>query len=726
MMLSIGTGLTFVKNYVAAVFGGNTSYNPVHVFGSDLVTWYGNSVEELWAEHRACWEDSPELVVNGDFSDGVNGWAYAGAGAFSVSANAGVLTLPAVVANRNDRQIHTTLADLTPGRSYRVSVRVVSASSVTLITAGFSGNLADSDTTPAFAQATGPGTIVFTGQATAATMFLRLMATTYSGGGSFSVTDISVREVDFSKPRLFSDNLGTTPITGLEQTVGVILDKSKGLELGPEKFSGFATLGPGWVVEADGSWSCVNTSGSNSDARVDLPNTPGVWNRVAFTLLENTLTSNGCFPMSTSPFSLGAIPGDRVVISNPLSDTVTSRFVIFRAAPGSTLRISNISVRELPGHHLSQSTATSRGRLSARYNEAGQNVNLMTTPWTLDRAVRTVSLDQPPPGYGQAIKLAADTENAVHFLRNVTGPAGRYFGVLAKAAEYPFVEIRPAGLGVNGVRWDLASGVPVLVGPNVAAHGIESVGDGWYWCWMELIPSVTSSSDFRIHLSPENSSASYAGDNTSGILIASPDRRGTRYPFVPLHQRVNSASDYDTVGFPARLVMDGVDDSWLTGAIDLTATDKVTVLTTVKKRSDAAQGVVFEFGAGAQNGSFNITASASAGPNFQTFIRGTANSFATSPAGYPAPTVRVIGALGDISAPSAILRIDGAQVTASSAGLGTGNYGNYPLHVGRRNNISTPFNGDIFSLPMVVRRLATPEEITAAESAFGRTIGVLQ
>ena len=55
---------------------------------------------------------------------------------------------------------------------------------------------------------------------------------------------------------LFQDAAGTTPVTAVEQPVGLMLDKSKGLVLGPElvtngDFSNGATgwtLGSGWSV----------------------------------------------------------------------------------------------------------------------------------------------------------------------------------------------------------------------------------------------------------------------------------------------------------------------------------------------------------------------------------------------------------------------------------------------------------------------------------------------
>ena len=46
---------------------------------------------------------------------------------------------------------------------------------------------------------------------------------------------------DFST--MFQDSAGTTPVTAVEQPVGLILDKSKGLALGPDALGGAGALG---------------------------------------------------------------------------------------------------------------------------------------------------------------------------------------------------------------------------------------------------------------------------------------------------------------------------------------------------------------------------------------------------------------------------------------------------------------------------------------------------
>jgi hypothetical protein len=51
-----------------------------------------------------------------------------------------------------------------------------------------------------------------------------------------------------------------------------------------------------------------------------------------------------------------------------------------------------------------------------------------------------------------------------------------------------------------------------------------------------------------------------------------------------------------------------------------------------------------------------------------------------------------------------VLRVNAAKFT-STADQGDGNFGNYPLYIGRRGGTTLPFNGHLYSL--IVRGAAT-------------------
>ena len=79
--------------------------------------------------------------------------------------------------------------------------------------------------------------------------------------------------------------------------------------------------------------------------------------------------------------------------------------------------------------------------------------------------------------------------------------------------------------------------------------------------------------------------------------------------------------------------------------------------------------------------------------------------------------------LSDISAPSLSLAINGAAYVSSTSTQGTGNFGNYPLFIGRRNNTNLPFNGRLYSLA-VLGRTATDAELSSMEAWVAGKTGV--
>jgi hypothetical protein len=170
------------------------------------------------------------------------------------------------------------------------------------------------------------------------------------------------------------------------------------------------------------------------------------------------------------------------------------------------------------------------------------------------------------------------------------------------------------------------------------------------------------------------------------------------------------------------LFFDGVDDSLATAAINFTSTDKMTVFAGVRKLSDAAYSYLLELSDSldVNNGSFYIRAPSGAVPTFNTASKGT-SAAAVTVSGYAAPVTAVLSGRYNISAPSCLLAVNGsASSTASSQG--TGNYGNYPLNIGRRNNSVSPFNGHLYGL--VVRGSAsTDSQIVSAEAWMNQKTG---
>lgn len=165
------------------------------------------------------------------------------------------------------------------------------------------------------------------------------------------------------------------------------------------------------------------------------------------------------------------------------------------------------------------------------------------------------------------------------------------------------------------------------------------------------------------------------------------------------------------------LQYDGLDDFYVTSAINFSATDKMTVFAGVRKLSDAAQGIVAELNNGGTN-RFSIFAPPSGLTGYVGSSGGSTVVF-TPGTTEPAPHSAVLTLRGDISGDLAELRVNSTTIKQVTTDQGTGNYANAVMHIGRRGGATLPFNGYEFGL--IVRGAATSATQIASTEAWLNT-----
>ena len=209
-----------------------------------------------------------------------------------------------------------------------------------------------------------------------------------------------------------------------------------------------------------------------------------------------------------------------------------------------------------------------------------------------------------------------------------------------------------------------------------------------------------------------------AGQSVGRMLDKS--GRGNHATQATLAQR--PTYQIDSTGRPY-LSFDGVDDGMVTGTIT-PGTNKVQVFSGVRKLSDALRGVVAEMSAtiAGNAGVFTLITSSSSGPNYTFSSKGTVQTDNVGST-YTAPITNVVSALGDISGPSSLVRVNGSQVGSVLTTQGTGNYLAYPLYIGRRGGSSLPFNGRIYSLIVRFGAPLTIGQITSTENYVNSKTG---
>jgi hypothetical protein len=518
---------------------------------------------------------------------------------------------------------------------------------------------------------------------------------------------------------LFQDSAGTTPVTAVEQPVGLMLDKSQGLVLGSELVTnGDFASASGWTLPGTGTNSitggqAVLSAASGYLLRTGTSITAGNWYRVSFTVSGYSGSGTVRPYIQASPVFGSNVTGNGTFVQYLLATaTNASTEVGLNFGTSFTGNIDDISIKSLAGNHALQATSASRPILRARYNLltyseqvdnaawGKTNVTIGSTPVLAPDGTITADLFYPSStGINRWINSSSAFTAAIYT-----------YSIRAKYSGIRWLYILKSD-GSAGAAWfDVQNGVVGTVAAGYTAS-IATAPNGFYVCTVTS-PSTTPNFLTYTGLSSADNSLSVTANGTDGIYIWGADlRTGSS---AGTYQRIAAATDYDTAGFLPYLYF-VTDDSFGTNSIDFTATDKMSVCAGITKLSDTVSGIVAELSANwnSNTGSFLFTApSASAPTNDIAFIsRGNAavNINQQASTVVAAPTTKVISALNDIAASTTVLRSNGADVNTATGTKGTGNFGNYPLFIGRRNNASIPFEGRIYQLVFCGKALSASE-----------------
>lgn len=176
------------------------------------------------------------------------------------------------------------------------------------------------------------------------------------------------------------------------------------------------------------------------------------------------------------------------------------------------------------------------------------------------------------------------------------------------------------------------------------------------------------------------------------------------------------------------LEFDGSDDFLVTNSINFTSTDKISLFAGVRKFVDTGQ-VFVELSAttGYNAGSFYLVAGTDAGGiGYTSLSRGSSTPTVNQTARnftYSGVDTAVLSVKHNISGDLSSMRRNGVVGIDGAGDKGAGNFGNYPLYIGRRGGTAPPFYGHIYGL-IGVGRLTTANEIAAIEKELAKRTGV--
>jgi hypothetical protein len=513
----------------------------------------------------------------------------------------------------------------------------------------------------------------------------------------------------------------------VEQPVGLMLDKSQGLAVGAELVTnGDFASSSGWTLPGTGTNSITGGQAVLSGAsgyllRTGTSITAGVWYRVQFTVSGYSGSGTVRPYIQASPVFGSTVTGNGNFTQYLLATATNANTEIgLNFASSFTGNIDDISIKSLAGNHALQATSASRPVLRARYNQLTYSEQFDNAAWSKVSLGVTANTSSAPNNTTTADKITPNGGGVTPYLfQTYTTTATPYcVSFYAKADGYNFVQISDSVSATDYCNFNLSTGA---VGNSVGYTGsIQNAGNGWYRC---IVTRTFTAASTELRIEPLSTDAasrrpSFVADGTSGILLWGADlRTGSS---AGTYQRIAAATDYDTVGFLPYLALDGTDDSMATGSISFTATDKMTVVAGITKLT-SADGIISELSAdlSTNNGAFYLFSYSDTAYYFGS--KGTIQVQVASSA-LAAPRTNTLTGLGDISGDLVTLLVNGAQVAQNTSNQGTGNYGNYPLYIGRRGGSTLPFNGRIYQM-IVCGKTLSASELASTEAYVNTKTG---
>jgi hypothetical protein len=539
--------------------------------------------------------------------------------------------------------------------------------------------------------------------------------TVFSPEDLFAASEVGVW-YDPSPETTFTDTAGTTAAT-VGSAVALMLDKSKGLVLGPELVD-TANLATSWtafgsnLITQDGDEVRVEFVDNAGGGFVVLSAVGGLSeNTVVGKFYEltglarvNTGSANvkiggNLSPANTDIFttsSVTAVPFNAVFQSTGANPNIQFSGL----GAGEVIWISNISVKELPGYHATQATAAARPIL-ARVPASGRR-NLLTRTEEFDNAVwaKAVEVTVTPNAV-----LAPDGTMTADILAGPNNRAVTTPGVLDGQVKSIWART------VSG------TGTIALLGYfSLAKHQFTLTEE---WQRFEVPSDVADTGGTNFY------AVDFRFGTLSEVVIwgAQLELGSTATDY----QRVTSTYDVTEAGQADNyhLVFDGVDDSMSTPSVDLTATNQMSVFAGVGQVNlSGGRGAVFNTNAGNFNSFALFTPSATAN-QIQAIAFGDSGggAFSLAESGVASPLIAAaLSANTSLTSTANVLRRDGAVVVSGGV-AGAGNYTNNPFHIGHRGG-SSFINGQIYSL--IVRGALTADNLLNQTETYvaSKTAGI--
>lgn len=397
-------------------------------------------------------------------------------------------------------------------------------------------------------------------------MLLETIGSVWSGHGSsgpraFFLNSEPGFYLDFSSTApLYQDNLAATPLTLPDQSVGMALDVSRGMALGPELVTngGFDTdtawtKGAGWTI-GGGSANASSASGILVQA---VPVVSGKFYLVGW---------SATFSAGQFQLRVGGLDGGYYSTSGVKSAIVQAGAagILEFVATVMSGSVDNVSIREiqsLPARQASLGLRPKWGRMpkGGRRNRANYTDQFDNALWSKSGLSVVPNVAAASSGDMTVDRLVQSATNSEHYIEQgaLSLVAGTYISTYRVRAEtLTAFQIMVVHIGHAPVTTAAAFAVNTTTGVITAgsiqtgvitSSGAVPVGGGWYDCFVVYtLPATVTDHRARFYAGV---SGVFLGDGVSSILLqyAQPESGSIRTPY----QRVTNAFDVTEAGVPS-------------------------------------------------------------------------------------------------------------------------------------------------------------------------------
>ena len=510
---------------------------------------------------------------------------------------------------------------------------------------------------------------------------------------------------------LFQDTAGTIPVTGVEQPVGLMLDKSR--PIGPNLAPSTGSLSGWTLIQTGGSVTVVdgglflNTTGTGTVAA----SFSGLISSTRYMFEFEVVSVSGLMYLE---YGAGGVA--RILTPGKHRWCITGRtaFYLRNAGAASTsgsLLIKNIVVRAAPGSHAVQATTTARPLLSARYNILTDTSFTSTAEWGMGNW--SFSGGEADPFGGTAAAKVQMGGGSAQAPARIIGPVAGdvVFRVWWRAGNQATAVLSAR----NDTTATMLGSVNCATGDVTGSvtGGILQQQNGFNLVELRTV-GFPPGNTLRIYLGgtggvPAGTHSFWYGPDLRLVCDAG---EGPTYQYV-----APAAASYEVAGFSRYLRFDGVDDFLDAGTLDFSAATQSAAVIGIKKLSDVNPGGPYSHGLSTGlNGAFRFLAPANPG---QASVRAAARGAdgvlqeTTGTNDKAAPIKLVLCGTYGAGAPVSI-RYNGTESRVSPGSLGALALPSARSVIGAQVTGETTqsnfFFGRIYGLAHIARALSTVEQ----------------